>query len=250
MEQIQFVGGYSTHQVFDDFLDLSLYALQRDDDSYLDVMDKYGEEEAQLYSEAFGELMNASAEANHDVLGVVYEELGNSSDHFGQHFTPHNLSDMKASMVIDEDPDPDRDDSYSVMDPAAGSGRLLISAAKQLPAGEAEFYAVDKDSTCTKMAALNLTFFNMDGYVVHGDSLTQDYHTVWATEGSALGGSVYELDDDQWTNPYDQEVSEESEDIVDDEESEENQRVDTPDIDFDEVRETTLSDFTSGGDTP
>lgn len=53
------------------------------------------------------------------------------------------------------------------------------------------------------MAALNLTFFNMDGYVVHGDSLTQDYHTVWTTEGSTIGGSVYELDDSQWTNPYD-----------------------------------------------
>lgn len=244
--------------MFDDFLDLSLYALQRDDDSYLDVMDRYGEEEAELYSEAFAELMNASAEANHDVLGVVYEELGESSDHFGQHFTPHNLSDMKASMVIDEDPDREREEPYSVLDPAAGSGRLLISAAKQLPEGtQAEFYAVDKDSTCAKMAALNLTFFNMDGYVVHGDSLTQDFHTVWATEGSALGGSVYELDDSQWTNPYSQEVSEETtEDVVEEDPDErrpqedpveESRQVDTPDIDFEEVRETTLSDFTDGG---
>ncbi|WP_084510073.1 N-6 DNA methylase [Haloplanus natans] len=229
--------------------------MQRDDESYLDVMDKYGEKEAQLYSEAFDELLNASESANHDVLGVVYEELGNSSDHFGQHFTPHNLSDMNAEMVIDEDPDPGREDPYSVLDPAAGSGRLLISAAKQLPEGtQGEFYAVDKDSTCAKMAALNLTFFNMDGYVVHGDSLTQDYHTVWATEGSAFGGSVHELDDDQWTNPYDQEVSEEPEDNVDEkeiqEDTEENQQADTPDIDFDEIRETQLSDFTSRGDTP
>jgi DUF971 family protein len=75
LEQIQFVGGYSTHQVFNDFLDLSLYSLQRYDENYLDVMDKYGEEEEQLYSEAFSELMNASAEANHDLLGVIYEEL-------------------------------------------------------------------------------------------------------------------------------------------------------------------------------
>ncbi|MCY4730526.1 N-6 DNA methylase [Natronomonas gomsonensis] len=247
MEQIQFVGGYNRHQVFDDFLDLSLNALQRDDENYLDVMDTYGEEEAQLYSEALGELMKASAEANHDVLGVVYEELGNSSDHFGQHFTPHNLSDMKASMVIDEDPDEDRDEPYSVMDPAAGSGRLLISAAKQLPAGEAEFYAVDKDSTCAKMAALNLCFFNMDGYVVHGDSLTQDYHTVWATEGSALGGSVYELDDDQWTNPYNAVVEEPEDEVEESENSGEQEQAETPDVDFEELRDTTLSEFSDGG---
>ena len=240
--------------MFDDFLDLSLYALQRDDESYLDVMDSYTEEEAQLYSEAFGELQQGMSEANHDLLGVVYEELGNSSDHFGQHFTPHNLCDMKAEMVIDEEPDSDGDEPYSIQDPAAGSGRLLISAAKQLPAGEAEFYAVDKDSTCAKMAALNLTFFNMDGYVVHGDSLTQDYHTVWATEGSVMGGSVYELDDDQWTNPYEQEISEAEDDVDEDqpeespqEDIEESSQVDTPDIDFDEVRDTTLSDFTNSG---
>jgi len=236
--------------VFEDFLDLSLYSLQRDDESYLDVMDRYGEEEAQLYSEALGELMNSMEEANHDVLGVVYEEMGESSDHFGQHFTPHNLSDMKAEMIIDEDPDPDRDEPYSILDPAAGTARLLISAAKQLPQGEAEFYAVDKDSTCAKMAALNMTFFNMDGYVVHGDSLTQDYHRVWATEGSVMGGSVYELDDDQWTNPYDTVPEEEErEDVKQTEESfEETRRADTPDIDFDEVRETTLSDFTTQGE--
>ncbi|MFB1064879.1 N-6 DNA methylase [Natrinema sp. H-ect4] len=217
-------------------------------------MDSYGEEEAELYSEAFGELMNASREANHDILGVVYEELGNSSDHFGQHFTPHNLSNMNAEMVIDEDPDPDREEPYSIMDPAAGSGRLPISAAKQLSDEvEAEFYAVDKDSTCAKMAALNFTFFNMDGYVVHGDSLTQDYHTVWATKGSALGGSVQELDEDQWTNPYEQEVSETEGDVDEQQEKQEardrgQSQVDTPDIDFDEVRETTLSDFTENGD--
>jgi len=235
--------------VFDDFLDLSLNALQRDDESYLDIMDKYGEKEAQLYSEALGELMKASAEANHDILGVVYEQLGNSSDHFGQHFTPHNLSDMKASMVIDEDPDSDGDEPYSVMDPAAGSGRLPISAAKQLPDEiEAEFYAVDKDSTCAKMAALNFTFFNMDGYVVHGDSLTQDYHTVWATEGSVMGGSVYELDDDQWTNPYNEVVEQDpEEDIQESEDTREQEQAEAPDVDFEELRDTTLSEFSDGG---
>lgn len=233
--------------MFEDFLDLSLYALQRDDENYLEIMDEYGDEEAQLYSEAFDKLLDASESANHDVLGVVYEELGQSSDHFGQHFTPHNLSDMNAETVMDEDPDQDRDDPYSVMDPAAGSGRLLISAAKQLPQRGAEFYAVDKDSTCAKMAALNFCFFNMDGYVVHGDSLTQDFHTVWATESSVIGGSVYELDDDQWTSPHEQIQNDVDEEESPEEEFEETQQMDTPDIDFEEVRETTLSDFGDGG---
>jgi hypothetical protein len=249
LEQIQFVGGYSRHQVFDDFLDLSLYALQRDDDSYLEVMDSYGEEEARLYSEAFAELQEGMSEVNHDLLGVVYEELGNSSDHFGQHFTPHNLSDMKASTVIGEEPDQNSGENYSVMDPAAGSGRLLISAAKQLPAEEAEFHAVDKDSTCAKMSALNLCFFNMDGYVVHGDSLSQEYHTVWVTEGSALGGTVYELDDEQWTDPYQEATEQQSKQQVENleqglEEKLDEEDGDTADIDFEKVRDTEISEFT------
>lgn len=248
--------GYSRHRVYDDWLDLMTYALQRDDENYLKVLDRYdnngeqGEREADHFSYAFGLLQEGMNEVNHDLLGVVYEEMGHSSDAFGQHFTPHNLCDMKAEMIL-SDVDEDRDEPYTVQDPASGSGRLLISAAKKLPdTVESEFYGVDKDSTCAKMTALNLTFFNMDGYSVQGDSLTMDYRRVWQTRGSPLGGELVELEDDEWDNPYDKEpgdVDETSEieevDLVpDSDEKEDEGEV----VDFQELRETTLSDFSEG----
>ena len=249
--------GYSRHQVYDDWLDLMTYALQRDDESYLEVLDRYdndrekGEREADHFSYAFGLLQEGMSEVNHDLLGVVYEEMGQSSDAFGQHFTPHNLCDAKAEMLLgDTDPEEDREEPYRVQDPASGSGRLLVSAAKKLPDSvDTEFYGVDKDSTCAKMTALNLTFFNMDGYAVQGDSLTMDYHRVWQTRGSALGGEIRELEDDEWENPYDQEPesgeeAEETVDLVPD--SEEKQEDDEEVVDFQDLRETTLSDFSEG----
>jgi hypothetical protein len=191
-------------------------------------------------------------EVGHDLLGVVYEEMGHSSDAFGQHFTPHNLCDAKAEMIL-SDVDEDRDEPYTVQDPASGSGRLLISAAKKLPDDvDAEFYGVDKDSTCAKMTALNLTFFNMDGYAVQGDSLKMDYRRVWQTQGSALGGELVELEQDEWDNPYEQKASDVDEtsetaevDLVpDSEDVDEDEGV----VDFQDLRETTLSDFTERGE--
>ena len=81
----------------------------------------------------------------------------------------------------------------TIVDPACGSGRLLVEAAKRQP--DAVYVGVDKDVTCVKMTALNLCLFNVDGYAVHGDSLTQEYHGAWQTTYSPLGGSVRELDE-------------------------------------------------------
>jgi len=182
-----------------------LYSLEGDDENYLSVVDNYdndkpdGQRPADLYAEAFGELQRGLAETDADLLGVVYEELGMDSDAFGQYFTPHNVCDAKAEMVIDVDAD--RDEPYTIADPASGSGRLLLYAARNIPDGmDAVFYGQDKDSTCAKMTALNLCFFNLDGYAVHGDSLTMEKHRVWQTRGTPLGGEIQELAESEFPN--------------------------------------------------
>jgi hypothetical protein len=69
---------------------------------------------------------------------------------------------------------------------------MLIVAARKHP--NAVFVGQDKDPLCAKMTALNLCFFNVDGYAIYGDSLKLEYNRVWQTAQSALGGSVCELD--------------------------------------------------------
>ncbi|ELY83642.1 N-6 DNA methylase [Natrinema altunense] len=217
-----------------------LYSLQGDDENYIDTIDDYGEKDAQHFSKAFAELQYAMSETDGDILGVVYEELGQSSDHFGQHFTPHSLSDVKAEMVIGEEHGDN--EPYTVMDPASGSGRLLMSASKINPNGE--FYGIDKDSTCAKMTALNLTFFNLDGYAIHGDSLKMDYHRIWRTNQTILGGEIRELDADEWQSPY-RENQQQDADYVEEDPLADPEEAD---IDFDNLRETALSDFNTDRD--
>ena len=244
--------GHARYNVFIDWIDLMLCSLQRDDESYLEVVDKYdndlpeGERPIDLYSQAFGHLQEGMSETDADLLGVIYEELGMDSDHFGQYFTPHNICDMKAEMVITADKDLDREKPYTVADPACGSGRLLVYAAKKIPSDvEAVFYGQDKDSTCAKMTALNLCFFNMTGYAVHGDSLKMEKHRVWQTQGTALGGEIRELEEDEFPEIDYEAVQEEVESQAEEIDNE-FEEVSDHDVDLVEISETegaTLADF-------
>ena len=198
--------GHSAYTIFEDWVELILLALQRQDDPYLDIVDDYseprdmdhpeGERTVELFANAFGQLQKQMSETNADVLGAVYEEYGMSSDNFGQHFTPHNVCEAMVEITHTVDDQPrDGGEKQVVTDPACGSGRMLLCAGRRLP--EAVFVGQDKDPLCAKMTALNLCFFNLDGYTILGDSLTLEYRRVWQTNYSPLGGAVRELNDEQ-----------------------------------------------------
>lgn len=196
--------GYSRNRVFSDWLDLMVTTLQHDDEAYLEVCNQYDNEDIEQFAAAFGEVQQAMSEVNNELLGVIYEHLGQNSDALGQHFTPHNVCAAKAEMagVVNTDTT-ESDEPLSVGDPACGSGRLLVAAAKQIPSNtEAVFHGVDKDSVCAKMTALNLVFFNMDGVAIHGDSLTGDVYRGWKTTSTPLGGEIVEIPDDSINEYY------------------------------------------------
>jgi len=176
-----------------------LFALQRQDEPYQGIVDDYrepadmdrgqGERSIDLFATAFGRLQVQMAETNADVVGAVYEEYGLSSDAFGQHFTPHSVCDMMVEISGDEP-----DGRQTILDPACGSGRLLLTAGRRWL--DAVLVGQDKDPICAKMAALNCCFMNLDAYIVQGDSLTLEYQRAWQTSFSPIGGSVRELNDD------------------------------------------------------
>ncbi|WP_157972426.1 N-6 DNA methylase [Saliphagus sp. LR7] len=186
--------GFSRHTVFRDWVRLMLAALQRDDDQYLEILDTYGRGEhvAAHFSEAFGELLAAMADSNQDVLGMAYEEFGMQSDAFGQHFTPHTVAAGLAEMqTTDNDPDP----PVTIADPACGSGRLLILAARTHDV-QTICFGQDKDSLCARIAALNFCFFNLDGVVACGDSLQMKKRRAWEIQSTICGGEIREVDPD------------------------------------------------------
>ena len=230
-----------------------LYSLQRRDDPYLKIVDKYdndaaeGEREIDYFCEAFAQLQHGMAQTDADLLGVIYEAYGQSSDHFGQYFTPGHVSEAMADMTL-SDVDPaeyDRDNPFTVADPACCSGRLLVHAARQVPddVDYAVFYGQDKDPMCAKMTALNLCLFNLDGYAVLGDSLLVEARRMWQTRSSPLGGSVRELDPADAGNPF--EGALEPGEDESDEQDETAAEVDpVNDVDVD-VRQATFEDYTN-----
>lgn len=188
--------GYNIGSVFRDWVSLMLFALAKEEDLYMEVMSRYRNEgeprEADLFAKAFAELMQEMDKESQDVLGGIYMEIVSnwSAKGMGQFFTPIGLCDMMADLTIQEAPDR----VVSVADPACGSGRTLISAAKRVHA-DSEFHATDADSVCAQMCALNMCFFNMNGFVIHGNTLSMKYYDGWMTKRSVYGGSIRRMSD-------------------------------------------------------
>ena len=188
--------GYNSYDILNDWLDLMLYALQRDDPHYLEIVRKYkndrpiGEREIDYFCKAFALLQLEMQKTNDDILGQVYMEWNMSNKYRGQFFTPKHVASMMATML---------NPKGRVLDPCCGSGVMLVEAIKvidNVTIDGSSFYGQDIDITCVKMCALNLLFFNVNGYVIWGDSLLLECKKVYETRRSFLGGSIRELTGD------------------------------------------------------
>jgi hypothetical protein len=188
--------GYHMGSVYRDWVSLVLYALMRDDDLYMEVMGRYknegkdGEREADLFAHAFHMLMKWSAKENHDLLGDIYMEIATNYDSksMGQFFTPIPVCDAMAKMAVGEN----NDKPVSVADPACGSSRNLISAAKVVHA-DSFFHGIDLDTVCVRMSAINCCMFNMNAVILHGNTLSMKFFGGFTTHRSMLGGTVRAL---------------------------------------------------------
>lgn len=185
--------GYNSYDVFNDWLDLMIFALQRDDPHYLEIVKRYrndkheGEREIDYFCKAFALLQIEMQKTNEDVLGELYMQWNMNNKYRGQFFTPKHVASMMAKML---------NPKGRVLDPCCGSGVLLVEAIKTMDyetLNSSLLYGQDIDLTCVKMCALNLMFFNVNGYVIWGDSLKMECRKVYMTTRSYLGGSIKEL---------------------------------------------------------
>ena len=86
----------------------------------------------------------------------------------GQFFTPEHVCTMIAQMTMGEETK-----DKTIMDPACGSGRMLLSAAKI--SRRNYFFGADLDSRCSKMCAINLCLNGLIGEVAFMNSLTLEH---------------------------------------------------------------------------
>lgn len=160
---------FSLFSVFDDFLTMSIAACTQNlhtkkswyEDEYLETIAKYKDSELRHeFPKAFACLITEMEERTgtslgNDLLGEFFEQhISNGRN--GQFFTPAPICQFMASIThTDRVYDTGTTEPVRVLDPACGSGRMLLAAHKVNGQGH-EYYGIDIDRTCVKMTALNL----------------------------------------------------------------------------------------------
>jgi len=190
--------GYNPRSVFEDWVSLMFWALQRNEDEYMKIVGRYqpasdhsrpqGEREIDHFCAAFGLLMQKMAETNRELLGEIYMTWEVENKYAGQYFTPWSVCQFMAQILAPH--------SGSISDPCCGSGVMMIAACKTMTGAQLDdalFVGQDIDFTCVIMCALNFVFFNLNGYVILGNSLAMEMRRVFKITRSYMGGSIVEV---------------------------------------------------------
>ena len=121
-----------------------------------------------------------------DVLGPLMMAADLGSAAAGQFFTPMCVSQMMADMTV-HDAMVDEKPSWSILEPAAGSGGFLIAlkqsfAARGVSPLRMRCEAWDIDERCVQMTYIQTTLLAIPCVVVHGNTLSQER---WGTYPNA-----------------------------------------------------------------
>ncbi len=159
-------------------------------DRYMEIVKNYsegkiGERAVDHFKMAFKFLMEETLESGKDVLGEIFQAQITYGEN-GQFFTPENITDCMAKMV--------GHDSYTkgnetLMDPCCGSGRFILSSAKENP--DCYFIGQDLDERCCKMAVINMFMMDLTGEIRLGNSLANKINKRWILK---KGGFIWEDD--------------------------------------------------------
>jgi type I restriction-modification system DNA methylase subunit len=201
--------GYSSAEIFSDFVEVILSALLSLTDNmqyaditerlaenkltgiyeerYMGIVEKYkenksrksGERPMDFFARAWSYLQTETQEAQEDILGDLHESQISLGEH-GQFFTPDTITTMMVQMLQPTE-------GERVSDPACGSGRFFISMAKANT--NLHFYGVDVSPICARMSALNMWLFNLNADIYQGNSLSMEMSYLWRIR---KGGFIWE----------------------------------------------------------
>lgn len=192
--------GYNPQKVFADWLGLMFFAYLKDDPAYLKIMRDYrneapiGQKEADHFAMAHAYLLEHMKLTDKEVLSDLYMEYAPNTN-IGQFFTPYHVAEAMCKITCNTYP---QDRKFTIYDPTCGAGVMFIVAAKNMTFeenGRAIFVGHDLDINCCRMCALNLMFFNLNGVIIHGNTLSMEIKDTWAIKRNVLyGGSLQHID--------------------------------------------------------
>ncbi|MBD3589560.1 N-6 DNA methylase [Bacteroides sp. GM023] len=187
-------------KVFDDFLQIIVCCLSmgRKEELYFKTIKPYDREELNLFSQAFASLvMQMDSAPLDDPFGDYYEEFLSDSRN-GQFFTPMPICDLMTQLTTAVKPGEERKSGdVRVYDPTCGSGRLLLSAAKQ--DRKQFFVGADISYSCCLMTIINLCLNSLNGEVLHMNTLSFNcwHHWCVIVDSFTKIPTVYEVNPDK-----------------------------------------------------
>ena len=198
---------YGRFKVFEDLLYMLTCSISNAVDSvhyegreetYVKLMSSYSLEERMAFVDLTNLIISAMTVTMYsaDLLGEIYHEMNLHNEHNGQFFTPINVCQLMADIVV-SDEDIKKRGYITVCEPTCGSGAMLIATANSLysknynPNYNMCCFAVDNDIRCVLMTYIQLSLLGIPAVVVHGDTLTVKEFDRFYTPMYILGGWVW-----------------------------------------------------------
>lgn len=201
---------FDRKQIFMDFLSLTAYRISNAvDPVHLDerqalaseVLQKYTHLETAQLDEILKLLLDGIAHNIHmgqleDILGTVFELLGNGSKAMGQDFTPPSICRLMAQLIGI----PKEERVFTLNEPCCGSGAMILAYAEQMQlkgrnyCAELVVLAQDLDIRCVLMTYIQLSLYGIPAVVLHANTMTVEEYDRWYTPAYILGKWV-------WRNP-------------------------------------------------
>ena len=140
LRDASFAGGgkRSVGKVFRTFTTMAACALAAGsrEDEYLKAIKGYEREEIEALCEAYGLLVWEMEEYPYrDLLGPLYAEVGTKGDRDfrGEFYTPWSVCDFLAALQLGAAPDDwPKDRPVTFLEPAGGSGGVVLSLAREM----------------------------------------------------------------------------------------------------------------------
>jgi hypothetical protein len=197
------------YEVFRDFVHMSAFSLvnawpytrsEAIETEFETIKAKYSPEEFTGFTKLLAILQGLLEPEPRDILGQLFMELELGSQHTGQFFTPPEVSEMMARMMVGNDGDPLRGKPFvTLCEPACGAGGMVLAfvkimiEAKLNPMHRLWVQAQDIDRTAALMCYIQLSLWGVPAAVVVGNTLANEQREVFHTIGHHMGGWKWRL---------------------------------------------------------
>jgi hypothetical protein len=200
---------HSLWTAFASFLELSAITLSNvfdlnhkaeREERYLRLIKQFTPEEAHQLASLLGMTTLAMECGFADVLGKLFTRLELQNVRAGQVFTPYEIAQTIARMTLHDCKELLAERGFlRVCEPAVGAGSLVIAVAEAIQ--EADFnyqqamhvIATDVDVHAVHMAYIQFSLLHIPAIVIHGDSLSLEEWSRWATPVHFMGAWHFRL---------------------------------------------------------